>query len=76
MSEFYEEHAKEIEGELREIRGALLDDTIATLSPAAPVCLRETATVHEAVNAANRAANDRRKMFDFMKTPLRWLAGV
>lgn len=51
MSEFYEEHAGEIEGELREIRGALLDDTIATLSPAAPVCLRETATVHEAVQA-------------------------
>jgi CBS domain-containing protein len=51
MSEFYEDHASEIEGELREIRGALLDDTIATLSPAAPVCLRETATVHEAVQA-------------------------
>lgn len=51
MSEFYEEHAREIEGELREIRGALLDDTIAILSPAAPVCLRETATVQEAVQA-------------------------
>jgi CBS domain-containing protein len=51
MSEFYEEHAREIEGELREIRGALLDDTIAILSPAAPVCLHETATVHEAVQA-------------------------
>src|SRR5512145_518662 len=51
MSEFYEEHAREIEGDLHEIRGALLSDTIAILAPAAPVCLRETATVHEAVQA-------------------------
>jgi len=51
MNEFHEEHAGEIEGELREIRGALLNDTIGVLSPAAPVCLRETATVHEAVQA-------------------------
>lgn len=51
MNEFHEEHAGEIEGELREIRGALLNDTIAVLSPAAPVCLRETAMVQEAVQA-------------------------
>jgi CBS domain-containing protein len=51
MNEFHDEHASEIEGELSEVRGALLNDMIAVLSPAAPVCLRETATVHEAVQA-------------------------
>jgi CBS domain-containing protein len=48
MTEF-EEHGAEVEGELREIRGALFNDTIAALSPADPICMRETATVHEAV---------------------------
>lgn len=51
MTEHDSEYASEIESELREIRGALLDDTIAVLSPAEPICLRETATVHEAVQA-------------------------
>jgi CBS domain-containing protein len=51
MSELQDEYAGEIEGELREIRGALLNDTITVLSPAAPVCLRETATVHDGVQA-------------------------
>src|SRR5262245_4380710 len=51
MNEYHDEHAREIEGELREIRGALLNDMIAVLSPAAPVCLRETASVHEAMQA-------------------------
>jgi CBS domain-containing protein len=51
MSDFQDEHAGEIEGELREIRGALLNDTIAVLSPAAPICLRGTATIAEAVQA-------------------------
>jgi CBS domain-containing protein len=37
------------EGELREIRGALFNDTISTLGPAEPICLRETATVSEAI---------------------------
>lgn len=41
----------EIEEELREIRGALLNDRIAVLGPAPPVCLAATATVHEAVQA-------------------------
>jgi CBS domain-containing protein len=45
----FEEHNVEVESELREIRGALFNDTIATLAPAEPICLRETATVHEAV---------------------------
>ncbi|HEU4370069.1 MAG TPA: CBS domain-containing protein [Methylomirabilota bacterium] len=38
-----------IEGEIQEIRGALFDDTVAMLGPAEPVCLRETATVQEAI---------------------------
>lgn len=42
-------YAAAIEGELKEIKGALLNDTITTLSPAEPICLRETATVHEAI---------------------------
>jgi CBS domain-containing protein len=37
------------DGELHEIRGALLDDTIAALEPADPLCLPETATVEEAI---------------------------
>jgi CBS domain-containing protein len=49
MGEFEDEYAAEIEGEVREIKGALLNDTIALLSQAEPICLRETATVHEAV---------------------------
>jgi CBS domain-containing protein len=35
--------------ELQEIRGAFLNDTIAALEPAEPTCLRETATVAEAI---------------------------
>jgi CBS domain-containing protein len=35
--------------ELKEIRGAFLNDTIATLEPAEPICLAETATVHDAI---------------------------
>ncbi|MGH7307629.1 MAG: CBS domain-containing protein [Candidatus Rokuibacteriota bacterium] len=45
----FEEHTAEVESELREIRGALFNDTIATLAPAEPICLSEHATVHEAV---------------------------
>lgn len=51
MTEFEDEYAAMIESDLREIRGTLLNDTIATLSPAEPIRLRETATVHEAVQA-------------------------
>ncbi len=50
MGEFEDEYsAAALEGEVRETRGALLNDTIAVLSPAEPICLRETATVHDAV---------------------------
>jgi CBS domain-containing protein len=45
----FEDHSAEVESELREIRGALLNDTITTLEPAEPICLRDVATVHEAV---------------------------
>jgi CBS domain-containing protein len=49
MMEAGEEHGPEIEEELREIRGALLDDTTAVLSPADPICVSASTTVHEAV---------------------------
>jgi CBS domain-containing protein len=51
MSEFYEPaDTAEIEDELREIRGALVDGTVTTLGPAEPICLSPTATVREAVD--------------------------
>ena len=37
MSEF-DATDPDIEGELQEIRGALLNDTITVLSPAQPIC--------------------------------------
>ena len=50
MGEFEDEYsAASLEGEVRETRGALVNDTIAVLSPAEPICLRETATVRDAV---------------------------
>lgn len=51
MTEFDDEYSAALEGESREVRGALLNDTIMTLTPAEPICLRETATVREAVQA-------------------------
>ena len=49
MGEFEDEYTAALEGEVRETKGALLNDTIGVLSQAEPICLRETATVHEAV---------------------------
>src|SRR5439155_14752770 len=49
MSDF-EHDMTDIEDELQEVKGALLNDTLATLSPADPVCLPATATVHEAID--------------------------
>lgn len=49
MADEEDERSAELEDEIREIRGALFDDTIAVLGPAEPICLGETATVHEAV---------------------------
>src|SRR2546422_1447426 len=48
MTEF-DDRAQDIEDELQEVRGALLDDTIATLGPAEPICMAPTATVEEAI---------------------------
>jgi len=45
----FDDHDRDIEDELQEVRGALLDDTIATLGPAEPICLAPTATVEEAI---------------------------
>ena len=49
MADFDDVDPGMVESDLREIRGALLNDTIAVLDPAEPVCLRETATVQEAI---------------------------
>src|SRR2546427_1891727 len=49
MGEFEDEYSAALEGEVRETRGALLNDTISVLGPADPICLPGTATVHEAV---------------------------
>ena len=51
MSEFENEHSAASEDEIREIKGALLADKITTLLPAEPICVPETATVHDAVAA-------------------------
>jgi CBS domain-containing protein len=53
--EFEDEYSATLDDELRdsddlgEPRGALVNDTIAVLSPAEPICLPADATVHEAV---------------------------
>jgi CBS domain-containing protein len=49
MTDFDEIDPAEVENELQEIRGALLNDRIAVLGPAEPVCLRESATVQDAI---------------------------
>src|SRR2546430_9153429 len=48
MMEFHD-RAQDIEDELQHVRGALLDDIIATLGPAEPICLPPTATVEDAI---------------------------
>jgi CBS domain-containing protein len=49
MTDFDETDPSMVESELQEIRGALFNDQIAVLGPAEPVCLREAATVQEAI---------------------------
>jgi CBS domain-containing protein len=49
MTDFDDTDRDTVEGELQEIRGALLNDRIAVLGPAEPICLREEATVQEAI---------------------------
>jgi CBS domain-containing protein len=45
----FDDRGHDIEDELQEVRGALLDDVIATLGPAEPICLTGTATVEDAI---------------------------
>jgi CBS domain-containing protein len=47
--EYDHDHDHVLDDELQEIRGAFLNDTIAALEPAEPICLRETAQVAEAI---------------------------
>jgi len=49
MSDFDDIEAKDVEGELQEIRGALFNDTIQMLGPAEPICLPESAPVSDAI---------------------------
>jgi 2-oxoglutarate/2-oxoacid ferredoxin oxidoreductase subunit beta len=49
MNDFEHNEMAAIEDELQEIKGALVNDTLATLSPAEPVCMSTTASVHEAI---------------------------
>ena len=49
MSDFDDLQEGDVESEVREIRGALFNDTIRTLGPAEPICLPESATVSEAI---------------------------
>lgn len=51
MSDTDDEYSETLDSDLREIRGAIFDDTLALLSPPEPVCVRETVSVQEAVNA-------------------------
>jgi CBS domain-containing protein len=45
----FEDRARDIEDDLQDVRGALFDDTIATLGPAEPICLTPAATVEDAI---------------------------
>ena len=49
MSESEDLDALQVEAELREVKGALFGDRIATLTPAEPICLPDGATVREAI---------------------------
>ena len=49
MSEFEDEYSAAQESEVQELRGALLGDTINTLTPTEPICLPATTLVQEAV---------------------------
>jgi CBS domain-containing protein len=49
MEHLEDDDDREFDDGLGEIRGAFLNDTIATLEPAEPICLPETASVDEAI---------------------------
>jgi CBS domain-containing protein len=44
-------YSEALDADLREIRGALFDDTLAVLAPPEPVCVRDNVMVEEAVRA-------------------------
>ncbi len=72
MGEFEDQYTQELEGDVKATRGALLADTITVLSPAEPICLKETATVHEAVQTmlARRQAGDSMSVAGYRTVPL------
>jgi CBS domain-containing protein len=49
MREFEDEYSADLEGEFKEIKGALLNDTIRTLGPDAPVTVPATVSARDAV---------------------------
>ena len=51
MSDMLVEYDESQDPDIREIRGALFDDTLAVLTPPEPVCVPETALVKDAVAA-------------------------
>jgi len=51
MSELEDEAYFDVADDMKAINAESLNATVATLMPAEPVCLRDTATVHEAVQA-------------------------
>ena len=51
MSDAMDEYGETLDRDRREIRGALLDDTLAVLTPAEPICVRESVSVKDAVTA-------------------------
>jgi CBS domain-containing protein len=51
MSDPGDEYSETIDSDLQSIRGALLDDTLAVLTPPEPVCVPENTTVHAAVES-------------------------
>jgi CBS domain-containing protein len=46
-----DEYSETLDRDLREIRGALFDDTLAVLTPPEPACVRATTSVQDAVAA-------------------------
>jgi CBS domain-containing protein len=51
MTDASDEYAESSDRDLREIRGAVFDDTLQMLSPADPVCVRDSVMVQDAVAA-------------------------
>jgi CBS domain-containing protein len=59
MNEFQDEYSAALEGDMHELKGALLGDTINTLGPLEPICIPPSVSVREAatrMTAAHQAA--------------------